>query len=59
MRTTLILIGCSCLLASGCTLIPTDMFPKVRWYWSQDAKNYRAEQHRYDLYNQTNKINNP
>jgi hypothetical protein len=52
MRLALFAIGAACLLASGCQVIPTDMFPKVKWYWSEDAKRYRAKQHRYDLVNQ-------
>lgn len=32
MRITLFVIGITCLLASGCQVIPTDMVPKVKWY---------------------------
>ena len=28
---------------TGCAVIPTDMFPKFAWYWSKDAKQYRAD----------------
>jgi hypothetical protein len=59
MKRTAVLLGCVCLIASGCTVVPTDMFPKFTWYWSADAKQYRADQHRYDYRNETNNINNP
>lgn len=61
MRLTLILIGTACLLASGCTLVPTDFFPKVRWYWSQDAKEYRASKTRAErnYESSTNQYTNP
>jgi uncharacterized protein YceK len=43
MRIFLFSIGVVCLLASGCQVIPTDMFPKVKWYWSQEAEQYRQD----------------
>jgi len=28
---------------AGCQVIPTDMFPKFRWYWSKDAEQFRQD----------------
>jgi hypothetical protein len=50
MRLALFLLGTACLLASGCQVIPTDMFPKVKWYWSQEAKQYREDKKEHDSY---------
>jgi hypothetical protein len=47
MRIALLLIGLACLLASGCQLIPTDMFPKATWYWSKEARQYRHDKEIY------------
>jgi len=43
MRTILIILSISLIAGSGCQVIPTDMFPKVTWYWSQEAKQYRQD----------------
>jgi hypothetical protein len=61
MRIALLLICLACIVGSGCTLVPTDMFPKVRWYWSQDAKDYRAEKTRTERNYEasTNQFTNP
>ena len=61
MRIALLFIGIVCLLASGCQGIPTDMVPRVTWYWSKDARDYRAEKTRYErLYEaSTNQVTNP
>jgi hypothetical protein len=56
-----IVLIASVVIITGCTAIPTDMFPKFTWYWSKDAKEYRASKHRqennYD--SSTNQFTNP
>ena len=48
---------------NGCTVVSYNRsFPKLSWYWSNDAENQRAEQKEYkefnDNYNRTNKVIN-
>lgn len=48
MRSALFIIGLACTLASGCSVvIQNRVFPKLDWYWSDDAKaerKYKSEQ---------------
>lgn len=43
MRILFFTLGACLILSSGCQVIPTDMFPKVKWYWSKEAEQYRAD----------------
>ena len=43
MRLLLFALGCLLLVGSGCQVIPTDMYPKVKWYWSKEAEQYRQD----------------
>lgn len=43
MRITMFIVGTCLILCSGCQLVPTDMFPKVKWYWSKEAIQYRQD----------------
>lgn len=49
------------ILACGCAVIPTDMFPKFTWYWSKDAREYRASKTRMERNYEasTNQVTNP
>jgi len=31
------------LVCGGCSLVPTDGWPKLAWYWSDAAKQHRQE----------------
>lgn len=43
MRITLFVIGVCFILAGGCTVVSANrVFPKLAWYWSDDAKMQRA-----------------
>jgi hypothetical protein len=44
-----LLCACALIVVTGCTAIPTDMAPKIRWSWSQDARDYRASKKRAEL----------
>lgn len=48
------------LLYGGCALVPTDFMPKLTWYWSAEAKQYRAqkkaERERNLEYQRTNSV---
>jgi hypothetical protein len=42
MRTALFILGACCIVASGCTVVSENrVFPKLSWYWSDDAKTQR------------------
>jgi hypothetical protein len=60
-RIILILIAVAGLFCGGCTLVPTDMFPKPAWAWSADAKAYRqqkkADESWRENYDKTNAAN--
>ena len=50
MKKSLIALVALVVLASGCQAIPTDMVPKFRWYWSDEAKQYRADRDAHNPY---------
>lgn len=33
----------TCLCLTGCTLVPTDGWPRPSWYWSAAAREHRKE----------------
>ena len=57
----LLIISFTCLFASSCSIVSENrVFPKLTWYWSEDAKNQRDDNlinKQYEKSYNTNNIN--